>query len=65
MNDRTRDNNRLLTADISFPGSAWERTAPEALPRFALQTKVGKVSSRWLSTSTKVNYSQELSHSMR
>ena len=24
---------------ISFPGSAWERTAPEALPRFAVQTK--------------------------
>ena len=36
MDDQTRDNNRLLTADISFPGSAWERTAPEALPLFVL-----------------------------
>ena len=24
---------------FSFPGSAWERTAPEALPRFAIQAK--------------------------
>jgi len=24
---------------FSFPGSAWERTAPEALPRFEMQTK--------------------------
>ena len=36
MDDQTRDNNRLLTADISFPGSAFERTAPEALPLFVL-----------------------------
>jgi len=29
----------LVPRLFSFPGSAWERTAPEALPRFAMQAK--------------------------